>query len=108
MTISKKTAALFFGSLNPVHVGHMIIARQVLNQKLADEVWFVVSPHNPHKEKQTLLADHHRLALVREAVYDEPKFKVSDIEFQLEQPSYTVNTLVHLRERYPDMNFKLI
>jgi nicotinate-nucleotide adenylyltransferase len=108
MANSKKTAALFFGSFNPVHVGHMVIAQQVLNEKLADEVWFIVSPHNPHKEKNTLLADHHRMALVREAIYDQPKFRASDIEFQLEQPSYTVHTLVHLREKYPDVNFKLI
>ncbi|MFI5204243.1 MAG: nicotinate (nicotinamide) nucleotide adenylyltransferase [Flavobacteriales bacterium] len=108
MTSPKKTAALFFGSFNPVHVGHMVIAQQVLNEELANEVWFVVSPHNPHKEKHTLLADHHRLALVREAVYDQPKFRVSDIEFHLDQPSYTVNTLVHLREKYPDIIFKLI
>jgi nicotinate-nucleotide adenylyltransferase len=103
-----KTVALFFGSFNPVHVGHMIIAQQVLNENLANEIWFVVSPHNPHKEKKTLLADHHRLVLVREAIKDEPRFRASDIEFHLDQPSYTVNTLVHLREKYPDVNFYLI
>jgi nicotinate-nucleotide adenylyltransferase len=73
-----------------------------------DEVWFVVTPHNPHKKKKTLLEDHHRLAMVRIAVEDYPKLKTSNVEFDLPQPNYTVNTLVHLEEKYPERNFCLI
>lgn len=73
-----------------------------------DEVWFVVTPHNPLKKKKTLLEDHHRLAMVRIAVEEYPKLKVSNVEFDLPQPNYTINTLVHLEEKYPDHNFSLI
>lgn len=103
-----KRVALFFGSFNPIHVGHLVIAQNVLNEQQADEVWFVVSPHNPHKEKKSLLKDHHRMAMVREAIQDQPLFRVNDIEFHLDQPSYTVNTLVHLREKYTDTEFSLL
>ena len=98
---------LFFGSFNPIHIGHMIIANQMLQNGL-DEVWFVVSPHNPLKAKSSLLQTHHRIYLTKLAVDDNPKFRVSDIETKLSQPSYTVNTLVHLREKYPSKNFVLI
>src|ERR1700758_3097008 len=73
-----------------------------------DEVWFVISPHNPLKEKQSLLAQNHRLYMVKLAVENHPKFKASDIEFKLSQPSYTINTLAHLKEKYPKRNFSLI
>jgi len=73
-----------------------------------DEVWFVVTPHNPHKKKKTLLEDHHRLAMVRIAVEEYPKLQASNVEFDLPQPNYTVNTLVHLEEKYPEKNFSLI
>ena len=73
-----------------------------------DEVWFVVTPHNPHKKKKTLLEDHHRLAMVQIAVENYPKLKVSNVEFDLPQPNYTINTLAYLEEKYPDQTFCLI
>lgn len=103
-----KKVALFFGSFNPIHIGHMIIADHVVNHTDCKEVWFVVSPHNPHKEKKTLLADHHRLAMVVRATENDMRFRASDIEFHLDQPSYTINTLVHLKEKYPDIEFSLL
>lgn len=103
-----KKVGLFFGSFNPIHVGHMIIADFVANNTDVNEVWFVVSPHNPLKEKKSLLADHHRLAMVRRAVENDVRFKASDVEFGLEQPSYTTVTLAYLKERYPDTKFSLI
>lgn len=99
---------LFFGSFNPIHVGHLIIADHMANHSELDEVWLVVSPQNPLKEKKSLLADHHRLALVREAVEGNTKLKASDIEFKLPIPSYTVSTLAYLREKHPSYNFSLI
>jgi nicotinate-nucleotide adenylyltransferase len=103
-----KTTGLFFGSFNPVHTGHLIIASHMLEWSPLDEVWFVVSPQNPLKNKTSLLAGHHRLALVNIAIEDNPKFKASNIEFSLPEPSYTINTLVALSEKYPDRNFALI
>lgn len=100
--------ALFFGSFNPIHVGHLIIARHVLNEALADKVWFVVSPHNPLKKSSSLLNEYHRLRLVQLATDDEPNFKVSDIEFTLPKPSYTIDTLIYLKEKYPDFSFRII
>lgn len=99
---------LFFGSFNPVHVGHMVLANYMLEFTELERIWFVVSPHNPLKKKSTLLADHHRLALVREAIGDNTKYKASNIEFDLPQPSYTVHTLAHLEEKYPNDEFALI
>ncbi|HYG50399.1 MAG TPA: nicotinate (nicotinamide) nucleotide adenylyltransferase [Flavobacteriales bacterium] len=98
---------LFFGSFNPLHVGHMIIANHMLGAGL-DKVWFVVSPHNPLKDKKSLLAANHRIYMCNVAIEDNPKFMVCDIETKLEQPSYTVNTLTHLREKYPQYDFALI
>ncbi|MCB0755418.1 MAG: nicotinate-nucleotide adenylyltransferase [Flavobacteriales bacterium] len=103
-----KKVALFFGSFNPIHIGHMIIADHVVNHTQCKEVWFVVSPHNPLKDKKTLLADHHRLAMVVRATENDMRFRASDIEFHLDQPSYTVNTLVHLKEKYPNVEFSLL
>jgi len=103
-----KNIALFFGSFNPIHIGHLIIANYILNHTNHQEVWFVVSPQNPHKEKKTLLEDYHRLAIVKETIDDNPKFKASDIEFHLPKPSYTVETLAHLKEKYPDKKFSII
>lgn len=105
---SMKNIALFFGSFNPIHVGHLAIANQVANQENIDKCWFVVSPQNPFKEKKTLLDDHHRLRMVQEAVEDNDQLEVSDIEFKLPQPSYTVDTLIHLKEKHPDYNFTLV
>ena len=86
---------LFFGSFNPVHVGHLIIANHIVENSDLDEVWMVVTPHNPHKKKQSLLDDHHRYQLVLEATEDYPKIKPSNIEFGLPKPNYTINTLIY-------------
>ena len=100
---------LFFGSFNPVHNGHMILANYMAEFTNLDEVWFVVSPLNPFKKKSTLLADYHRLELVHKAIGDDyKKIKVSNIEFNLPKPSYTINTLVYLKEKYPESDFSLI
>lgn len=99
---------LFFGSFNPIHVGHMVLANYMLAYTELDQVWFVVSPHNPLKKKSSLLHERHRLQLVTLAIGDNPKLKASDIEFSLSQPSYTVNTLIYLQEKYPKLNFVLI
>lgn len=100
--------ALFFGSFNPIHIGHLIIANHLASSTDLEQIWFVVSPHNPLKNKSSLLDDTQRLQMVRIAVEDNPKFKASNIEFSLQQPSYTVNTLAHLKEKYPEHQFSLI
>ena len=102
------TVGLYFGTFNPIHIGHLIIANHFVNHPDLDQVWMVVTPQNPLKDKNTLLADYHRMAMVRVAVEDNPKLRASDIEFKLEKPSYTVNTLAHLQERYPEHTFALI
>ncbi|TRX37979.1 nicotinate-nucleotide adenylyltransferase [Flavobacterium sp. ZT3R18] len=99
---------LYFGTFNPIHVGHLIIANHMAEHSDLDQVWMVVTPHNPLKKKNTLLDDYHRLQMVYLATEDFPKIKPSDIEFKLAQPNYTVNTLVHLQEKYPDHEFSLI
>lgn len=99
---------LYFGSFNPIHIGHMAIANYIVEYTDLDELWFVVSPHNPLKEKKTLLDDHARLDLVQLAVKDDPRFKACDIEFRLPQPSYTIHTLAYLTEKYPKNEFALI
>lgn len=99
---------LFFGSFNPIHTGHLIIANHMIEYGGVKRVWFVVSPQNPLKPKQTLLNQYDRLHLVRLAVEDDPRFQVSDIEFQLPVPSYTIDTLVYLKEKYPEKEFSLI
>jgi nicotinate-nucleotide adenylyltransferase len=103
-----RKTGLFFGSFNPVHTGHMIIANYMATQTDIDEVWLVVSPHNPLKAKQSLARDHDRLHLVRLAIDDAPALRASDIEFALPKPSYTIDTLAYLREKYPDREFVLI
>jgi nicotinate-nucleotide adenylyltransferase len=99
---------LYFGTFNPIHVGHMIIANYMADHTDLDQVWLVVTPQNPLKSKNTLLKDNHRLALVREAVYDNVSLKASDIEFGMSKPNYTSHTLVHLMERYTEHEFSLI
>ncbi len=107
--IMKVKTGLFFGSFNPIHIGHLAIANYMVEFTDLDQVWFVVSPQNPFKKKQTLLADYHRYALAERAIDDDyPKLKVSNIEFGLPQPSYTVNTLAHLEEKFPTHEFVLI
>ena len=103
-----KKIGLFFGTFNPIHVGHLTIANHIAQFGPVDEVWMVVTPHNPHKKKSSLLSDHHRLSMVRIAVEDYPLLKASNIEFDLPQPNYTVNTLAHLEEQFPDHSFSLI
>ncbi|QAA82453.1 nicotinate-nucleotide adenylyltransferase [Aequorivita sp. H23M31] len=103
-----KKTGLFFGTFNPIHIGHLIIGNYMVEFSDLDEVWFVVTPHNPLKKKKTLLEDHHRLAMVRIAVEDFPKLRVSNVEFDLPQPNYTINTLVHLEEKYPNHTYCLI
>ena len=99
---------LYFGTFNPVHIGHLAIANHMAEFTDMDQVWLVVTPHNPHKKKSTLLDDHHRLQMVFLATEDYPKLKPSDIEFKLPQPNYTVNTLAHLQEKFPQHDFSLI
>lgn len=99
---------LYFGTYNPIHVGHLVIANYMAEYTGLDQVWLVVSPQNPLKEKSTLLADYHRLALVRIAIDDNPKLRASDIEFSLPKPSYTAMTVAYLKEKYPDHTFSLI
>ena len=99
---------LYFGSFNPIHVGHLMIANYMVEFADLKQVWFVVSPHNPLKNKSTLLSDNHRLYMVNLAIEDTSKFKASDIEFKLPKPSFTINTLTYLKEKYPSKNFALI
>lgn len=99
---------LYFGTFNPIHIGHLIIANHMAEYSDLDQIWMVVTPHNPHKQKNTLLDDYHRLHMVHLATEDFSKIKPSDIEFKLPQPNYTVNTLAHLQEKYPDYEFALI
>ena len=99
---------LFFGSFNPIHVGHMVLANYMASFTDLEQIWFVVSPHNPLKEKSSLLNQNQRLHMVNLAIGDNDKLKSSNIEFGLSQPSYTINTLAHLKEKYPQHQFSLI
>ena len=99
---------LYFGTYNPIHIGHLIIANYMAEYTDLDQVWLVVSPQNPLKSKKSLLADYHRLALVKEAIYDNSKLRASDIEFNLPKPSYTATTLAYLKEKHPSNSFHLI
>ena len=99
---------LFCGTFNPIHIGHLTIANHIAEYSDLDQVWFVVTPHSPFKKKNSLLDDHQRLEMVYQAVKDYPKLRQSDIEFNLPQPNYTINTLVYLEEKFPDHEFALI
>ncbi|CEN52180.1 putative nicotinate-nucleotide adenylyltransferase (fragment) [Capnocytophaga canimorsus] len=92
---------LFFGSFNPIHIGHLIIANHLVEHSDMDELWLVVTPQNPFKEKKSLLDNYHRLEMVHRAVEAYPKIRPSDIEFRLPQPNYTINTLMYLEEKFP-------
>lgn len=99
---------LFFGSFNPIHTGHLVIAEYMATQTDLEQVWLVVTPHNPLKAKTTLARDHDRFYLVQLAIEGNPRLRASDLEFKLPKPSYTVDTLAYLRERYPANEFCLI
>jgi nicotinate-nucleotide adenylyltransferase len=106
--MTNKKTALYFGTFNPIHIGHLAIANYLLENSDLEELWMVVTPHNPHKKKSTLLDDYQRLHMVHLATDDYHKIKASNVEFSLPQPNYTVNTLAHLSEKYPDRDFVLI
>src|SRR5450759_12680 len=99
---------LYFGSFNPIHIGHIAIAGYMTEFAGLDQVWFVVSPHNPLKKKETLLTDHHRLYMAQIAIGDNDKLRASDIEFKLPVPSYTIDTLTYLKEKFPKNEFCLV
>jgi nicotinate-nucleotide adenylyltransferase len=99
---------LYFGSFNPIHIGHLVIANHMAEYSDLNQVWFIVTPHNPFKKKSSLLDDYQRLEMVYLATKDYTKLKPSDIEFNLPQPNYTINTLAYLQEKHPDYEFSLI
>jgi nicotinate-nucleotide adenylyltransferase len=101
-------AGLFFGSYNPIHIGHLAIANYMVEYTDMDQVWFVISPQNPFKKRRSLLADHHRLEMVRLAIAGDDRFRESDIEFRMPKPSFTIDTLTYLGEKYPKNLFVLI
>jgi len=108
MQLKNQKTGLFFGSFNPIHHGHMMLANYIVEYTDLRSIWFVISPHNPFKKKSTLLEDHHRYNLVQESIGDDPRFFASNVEFNMPQPSYTIDTLTHLSERYPEKEFILI
>lgn len=99
---------LFFGTFNPIHIGHMVLANYLAEFSDLDEVWFVITPMSPFKQKKSMLSNIHRLAIANIAVEDFPKLKTSDIEFKLPQPNYTIYTLINLEEKFPQHTFNLI
>jgi len=103
-----KNIGLYFGTFNPIHIGHLIIANHMVEYSDLDEIWMVVTPHNPFKKKSSLLDNHHRLDMVYLATEEYEKIQPSDIEFNLPQPNYTINTLVHISEKFPHHKFSLI
>jgi len=99
---------LYFGSFNPIHIGHLIIANHVLNELNIDKIWFVISPLNPFKHSASLMNEYERFHLVQKAVEEDNRLKASDIEFSLPKPSYTVHTLAYLTEKYPEHSFSIV
>jgi nicotinate-nucleotide adenylyltransferase len=99
---------LYFGSFNPIHIGHMAIAGYMTEFAGLKQIWFVVSPHNPLKKKESLLADYQRLYMVQLAIGDNDRLRASDIEFKLSLPSYTIDTMTYLQEKHPDSEFCLV
>ena len=108
ITLQENTTILYFGTYNPVHVGHMIIGQFIYENSNAKELWYVVSPQNPFKKNQTILDDRQRLHMVNLAINDPYHVKASDIEFNLPKPSYTAITLAHLSEKHPDKKFAIV
>ncbi len=106
--IKSRKTGLFFGSFNPVHAGHLIIANYIVQYSDLSEIWFVVSPQNPFKKRNSLLEDHNRLHLVNRAIENNNLLKASDIEFCMPKPSYTIDTLAFLAEKYPNSEFTII
>ena len=106
--MKKRQIGLFFGSFNPVHNGHLMLANYIVEYTDLDSIWFVVSPHNPLKEKDSLLEDSHRLDMLQMAIHNDERFEVCDIEFNMPKPSYTIDTLNRLSELHPDTEFHLI
>jgi nicotinate-nucleotide adenylyltransferase len=102
------TIGLYFGTFNPIHTGHLIIANHIVEHTNLDKIWFVVTPHNPLKNKKTLLDNYQRLEMVHMATSPYDKLEVSNIEFSLPQPNYTINTLEHIKEKHPNHTFALI
>ncbi len=107
-TFPAKETGLYFGSFNPVHIGHLAIANYMVEFAGLDEFWFVVTPQNPHKQKANLLNDYDRLEMVKLAIEGDDRLQFSDIEFYLPKPSYTVDTLAYLKERNPNRHFKIL
>lgn len=105
---SHQKIGLFFGSFNPIHIGHMIIANVMAENADLNKVWFVVSPQNPFKPSKGLLHEFDRYDMVKAAIADNYKLEVTDVEFHLPKPSYTIHTLVHLSEKFPEKEFKVI
>jgi len=99
---------LYFGSYNPIHIGHLAIANYMVEFTDIDQLWFVVSPQNPFKKKENLLADYHRLEMVNRAIKNDNRFRASNIEFSMPKPSYTIDTLAYLQEKYPDHSFNIL
>lgn len=99
---------LYFGSFNPLHTGHLVIASHIADNSSLNQIWFVVSPQNPLKHSSTLLNEYHRLHLVQTAVQEDIRFRVTDVEFKLPKPSYTIDTLTYLTEKYPENIFTII
>ena len=106
--MSKRRVAVFGGSFDPIHNGHLALAGEVISRGLADEVWLMVTPQNPHKQGCALSDEQLRLQMVQLAVQDKPGMKACDFEFSLPRPSYTLNTLTALVEAYPGKEFSLL
>jgi nicotinate-nucleotide adenylyltransferase len=105
---NKQITGLFFGSFNPIHIGHLVIANYIMEYSDMKQLWFVISPQSPFKKQSNLLENYHRLELVTLAIENDNRFRASDIEFKLPTPSYTIDTLTYLSEKYPKRDFVII